>query len=125
MACAFSSPSLHELRVYRESLLSISQSSNRLHQLNVSECAIAVNEFVIRVTFDTLVEFSDSPREITVLEQRVASIFVLLGDFRVDVSQSIAPVLLFLDSLHGFFSVVVVVLEERGTVQGNGLFQPV
>ena len=85
VACTLSCPGLDKRWVELKSLIRIGHSSHGLHQLDVSESAIAVDEFVVRVALDALIEFFDCVWEVTIFEKLVSAVLVLLSFLRVNV----------------------------------------
>ena len=116
MGSALASPRLHKLWVQFDSFLSILQGLCWSHEFDISEGSVAVDEFVIWITFCTFVKLSECAREVTGLEELISCVFVLIGEFGVDVGQSIPSLLLLLYPLHGFLDVVVIELKEGLTV---------
>ena len=123
MTCALARPRLYKVCVQLDRLVSIFQRLGWLHQLDVGERTVRVEELVRWVTLNALVEFFDCTWEVAGLEKLITFFLVLLRDLRVEVSQCITLLLLFLHLLHGFFNVVVVELEQCLTILGNRLLE--
>ena len=116
MCSALASPRLHKLWVQLNSPLCILQGFCWPHEFDISKGSVAEDELVIWITFCTFVKLSEGAREVTGLEELISCVFVLFGEFGVDVGQSIPSLLLLLYPLHGFLDVVVIELKEGLTV---------
>ena len=119
MGSALASPRLHKLWVQLDSLLRVLQGLCWPHEFDISKGSVAVDELVAGITFCAFVELSERAREVSSLEELVASVFVLFGEFGVDVGQSVPFLLLLLHLLHGLLDIVVIEFEESFTVHFN------
>ena len=119
MGSALASPRFHKLWVQLDSLLCILQGLCWPHEFDVSEGPVAVDELVARITFCTFVKLSEGAREVSGLEELISCVFVLVGEFGVDIGQSVSFLLLLLYPLHGFLDIEVIELKEGLTVGCN------
>lgn len=120
MGSTLSCPGTDEVFINSECLVSVFESLNRVHQFEVACGSVRVAGFVLGVTTETFIEFLDSSRESSLLEQGSALILVYNSNFRINVSGSSLFLLILLATALSILDSARVILNESLAVHFNG-----
>jgi len=120
MGSTLSCPGTDEVFIKFDCHVSVLESLNRVHQFEVACGSVRVAGLVLGVTTETFIEFLDSFRVTSILEQGSALILVYNGHFRIKVSFSSLFLLILLATALSILDRARVILNESLAVHFNG-----
>jgi len=113
----------HEIRINRQTLISIFHSRRAIHQFNVSRAPIWIYFNICGITSQTFRIFLDSPWEITLCEQSISSLPVLFTLYGIQILLILIVLLHLLHLLQSILDILIIKLEQGTFIQINTLIK--